>query len=72
VFSAQYVEWLAPLTPLAGVAASALTVVVLVLTHAVFSHRSALADQRDLAWLLARNAAAVALFAVVLARRVLP
>ncbi len=62
VFSAQYVEWLAPLAPLAGPVASALTVVVLVLTHAVFSHRSAIGEQRDLVWLLARNVAAVALF----------
>jgi hypothetical protein len=68
VFSAQYVEWLAPLAPLAGAATAGLTVVVLVLTHAVFSHRSALAEQRDLAYLLARNLAAVALAALLLAR----
>src|SRR5439155_4491373 len=42
VFSAQYVEWLAPLAPLGGAVAGALTVVALVLTHAVFAHRSAL------------------------------
>jgi uncharacterized membrane protein len=68
VFSAQYVEWLAPLAPLAGAAAAAVTVVVLVLTHVVFSDRSAIAEQRDLAWLVARNLAAVALCAVLLAR----
>jgi uncharacterized membrane protein len=72
VFSAQYVEWLAPLAPLAGVAASALTVVVLVLTDAVFSHRSAIGEQRDLAWLLLRNAAATGLFAALLVRRKSP
>jgi uncharacterized membrane protein len=68
VFSAQYVEWLAPLAPLGGIVAAGTTVVVLVLTHAVFSHRSALAEQRDVAVLLARNLAAVALYAVLLAR----
>ena len=62
VFSAQYVEWIAPLAPLGGVVAAALTTAALLLTHAVFSHRSALADQHDLAWLLARNAVCVALF----------
>jgi len=69
VFSAQYVEWLAPLAPLGGVVAAGMTAVVLVLTHAVFNHRSAIADQRDLALLLLRNAAAVALWATLLARR---
>ena len=68
VFSAQYVEWLAPLAPLAGVVAAGVTVVVLVLTHAVFSHRDALADQRDVGLLLARNLTVVALSAVLLAR----
>lgn len=68
VFSAQYVEWLAALTPLAGTLAAAATAVVLVLTQVVFDHRSALAEQQDVAWLVARNAAAVALFAVMLAR----
>lgn len=69
VFSAQYVEWLAPLAPLGGVVAAGMTAVVLVLTHAVFNHRSAIAEQRDLALLLLRNAAAVALWATLLARR---
>jgi uncharacterized membrane protein len=68
VFSAQYVEWLAPLAPLAGVVAAGVTVVVLVLTHAVFSHRDALADQRDVGLLLARNLTVVALSALLLAR----
>jgi len=68
VLSAQYVVWLAPLAPLGGVVAAAVTAVVLVLTHAVFSHRSAIAEQRDIVLLLARNLAAVALYAVLLAR----
>ncbi|MES1248894.1 MAG: hypothetical protein ABUS54_14600 [Actinomycetota bacterium] len=62
VFSAQYVEWLAPLAPLGGLVASAGTVIVLGLTHAVFSHRSALAEQRDVALLLVRDLSVVALF----------
>lgn len=69
VFSAQYVEWLAPLAPLGGVVASALTTVVLLLTRFVFSHRSGLANQQDLAWLLARDLAVVALFALLLFTR---
>ena len=68
VFSAQYVEWLAPLAPLGGMLAAGLTAAVLVLTHAVFSHRSAIAEQRDLAWLIARNLGVVGLYAVLLAR----
>jgi hypothetical protein len=68
VFSAQYVEWLAPLTPVGGVVAAAVTAVVLALTHAVFSHRDAIAEQRDIGLLLARNLGAVALYAVLLAR----
>jgi uncharacterized membrane protein len=67
VFSAQYVEWLAPLAPLAGAVAAALTVVVLASTHAVFSHRVALSQQRDVAWLLARNGVAVVLAVWLLA-----
>jgi uncharacterized membrane protein len=65
VFSAQYVEWLAPLAPLAGAVAGVLTVVVLALTHAVFSHRSAIADQRDVWLLVVRNLSVVALFALL-------
>jgi hypothetical protein len=68
VFSAQYVEWLAPLGPLGGAVASALTVVVLVLTHAVFSHRSALALQRDVGWVLARDLTVVALYVWLVGR----
>ena len=62
VFSAQYVEWLAPLAPLAGAIASALTVGVLALTHAVFSHRNTLAEQHDVALLVARNLLVVVLY----------
>lgn len=69
VFSAQYVEWLAPLAPLAGAVAAALTAAVLVLTHAVFSHRAALAQQHDIALLVARNLLVVVLYGwLVLAR----
>ena len=68
VFSAQYVEWLAPLAPLGGIVSAAVTGVVLVLTHVVFSHRSALAEQRDCWMLLLRNVTVVALSAVLLAR----
>jgi hypothetical protein len=56
------VEWLAPLAPLAGLVAAAGTAVVLGLTHVVFSHRSALAEQRDCWILLVRNLSVVALF----------
>jgi uncharacterized membrane protein len=69
VFSAQYVDWLVPLAPLAGLGASALTVVALVLTRLVFSHRGALAEQHDVPLLVARNLAVVALVAVLLAPR---
>jgi len=66
VFSAQYVDWLVPLAPLAGLGAAALTVVVLVLTRLVFSHRSAIADDQDVWLLFLRNLATVALFVSLL------
>jgi hypothetical protein len=69
VFSAQYVEWLAPIAPLGGAVASVLTVVVLALTHAVFSHRSAIANQHDVPLLLLRNLSVVVLFAWLSTRR---
>jgi hypothetical protein len=72
VFSAQYVDWLVPLAPLAGLGAAAVTVVVLVLTRLVFSHRTALAHDADVWLLLARNAAAVALFLTLLLRGSVP
>jgi uncharacterized membrane protein len=68
VFSAQYVEWLAPLAPLAGAVAAGITVVVLALTHAVFSHRTAIGDQHDLPLLLARDLSVVALYGWLVAR----
>lgn len=52
VFSAQYVDWLVPLVPLAGLTASAATVVVLWLTRLVFSHRSGIQAGGDAVWLL--------------------
>jgi hypothetical protein len=52
VFSAQYVDWLVPLVPLAGLAASATTVVILALTRPVFSHRSGIQAGGDAVWLL--------------------
>ena len=52
VFSAQYVDWLVPLVPLAGLAAAAATVVVLGLTRLVFSHRSGVQAGGDAVWLL--------------------
>ena len=52
VFSAQYVDWLVPLVPLAGLAASASTVVVLGLTRLVFSHRTGVQAGGDAVWLL--------------------
>jgi hypothetical protein len=69
VFSAQYVEWLAPLAPLAGTVAAVLTIVVLALTRLVFSHRSTIAEQGDLGYLLLRNLAVVALYCCLLPAR---
>jgi uncharacterized membrane protein len=69
VFSAQYVDWLVPLAPLAGLGASAVTVVVLVLTQLVFSRRGSIALDHDVGLLLARNLAVVALFVVLLVPR---
>jgi uncharacterized membrane protein len=66
VFSAQYVDWLVPLAPLAGLGASALTVLVLVLTRLVFSHRSEIANDHDVWLLFLRNLATVALFVSLL------
>jgi uncharacterized membrane protein len=69
VFSAQYVDWIVPLAPLAGLGASALTVVVLVLTRLVFSHRAQLAEQHDVPLLVVRNLAVVALYLSLLLPR---
>jgi hypothetical protein len=52
VFSAQYVDWLVPLAPLAGIGAAAGTLVVLALTRAAFSHRTGIQAGTDAVWLL--------------------
>jgi uncharacterized membrane protein len=68
VFSAQYVDWLVPLAPLAGAVASGLTVAVLALTRVVFSHRDGIHRIGDAVWLLvARDLAVLALWAGLLA-----
>jgi len=66
VFSAQYVDWLVPLVPLAGLAASAVTVVVLGLTRLVFSHRSGIQAGGDAVWLLLARDTLVVFVAVFL------
>jgi uncharacterized membrane protein len=66
VFSAQYVDWLVPLAPLAGVTASAATVVVLALTRAVFSHRAGIQAGTDAVWLLLLRDACVIVLTVFL------
>lgn len=71
VFSPQYVVWLVPLVPAAGIAASGLLLVVLLLTHAVFNHfitGGLSVDQwgRSLSWwVFARDLAVVALFGLL-------
>jgi hypothetical protein len=65
VFSAQYVEWIAPLAPLGGAVAGGMTIAALALTRAVFSHRSLLAEQRDVTLLVLRNLLVVLLYCVV-------
>jgi hypothetical protein len=72
VFSAQYVDWLVPLAPLAGFVALLGVTPVLLLTRLVFSHRAALANVTDVPLLLARNAAVVALFVTMLLRGLPP
>jgi uncharacterized membrane protein len=62
VFSAQYVEWLAPLGPVAGTTAAVLTALVLWTTRLVHSHRTTIAEQGDLGLLLVRNLLVVVLF----------
>jgi len=72
VFSAQYVDWLVPLVPLVSIGAAVGSIPALVLTRLVFSHRSQLANVRDVPLLLARNAFVVALFVALLWRGVSP
>jgi uncharacterized membrane protein len=66
VFSAQYVDWLVPLAPLAGIGASAATVVVLALTRAVFSHRTGIQAGTDAVWLLLVRDSCVLVLTVLL------
>jgi uncharacterized membrane protein len=66
VFSAQYVDWLVPLVPLAGLAASLVTVAVLALTHAVFSHRTGIQHGSDAVWVLLARDVLVVLLTVLL------
>jgi uncharacterized membrane protein len=70
VFSAQYVEWLAALVPLAGTAAAGLTAVVLWLTSIVFDHRTQIAEKHGDLWsLFARDALCVVLYLRLLLAR---
>jgi uncharacterized membrane protein len=66
VFSAQYVDWLVPLAPLAGIVASAATLVVLALTRAVFSHRTGIEAGTDAVWLLLVRDSCVLVLTVLL------
>jgi uncharacterized membrane protein len=66
VFSAQYVDWLVPLAPLAGVAVSGVTVAIFALTRAVFSHRSGIQAGSDAVWLLLMRDVCVVFLAVLL------
>ena len=66
VFSAQYVDWLVPLVPLAGLAARRATVVVLALTRLVFSHRTGIQAGGDAVWLLLARDTCVVLLTVLL------
>ena len=74
VLSPQYTAWLVPLVPAAGLAASAVLVVVLALTHAEFnrfaeSHGSIEHWGQVLSWwILVRDLALVALFAVLVVK----
>jgi uncharacterized membrane protein len=74
VLSPQYTAWLVPLVPAAGLAASAVLVVVLALTHAEFnrfaeSHGSVEHWGQVLSWwILARDVALVGLFAVLVVK----
>jgi hypothetical protein len=74
VLSPQYTAWLVPLVPAAGLAASAVLVVVLALTHAEFnrfaeSHGSVEHWGQVLSWwILVRDVALVGLFAVLVVK----
>ena len=66
VFSAQYVDWLVPLVPLAGLAAAGVTVVVLALTRLIFSHRTGIQAGGDAVWLLLSRDTCVVFLTVLL------
>ena len=66
VFSAQYVDWLVPLAPLAGIGASAATLVVLALTRSVFSHHGGIEAGTDAVWLLLVRDSCVVVLTVLL------
>jgi hypothetical protein len=74
VLSPQYTAWLVPLVPAAGLAASAVLVVVLALTHLEFnrfaeSHGSVEHWGQVLSWwILVRDVALVGLFAVLVVK----
>jgi hypothetical protein len=74
VFSPQFVEWLGSLVPAAGLVASGLVVVVLVLTRIEFQHfvtAHATIDEwaRSLTWwVFARDLVVVAIFGLLVAR----
>lgn len=69
VFSPQYVDWLVPLVPAAGVAESFLLLPALLLTRYVFDDQDAIHHTGSAAWLLlARNLCIVGLYALVVAR----
>jgi hypothetical protein len=70
VLSPQYVAWLVPLVPVAGIDAAAVLVAALVLTHVVFDRfgfHGSTAHWGDVLswWILARDLALVALFVLL-------
>ena len=69
VFSPQFVDWLAPLVPAAGAAASAIVLGVLLLTRALFDHYLGVYAGGEAVWILvARNLLVLVLLAVLVRR----
>jgi len=74
VFSPQYVAWLVPLVPAAGIEAAALAAGVLGLTHVVFDRFHAPGSGTEhykavlVWWVVARDALVVALYVLLLSR----
>jgi uncharacterized membrane protein len=69
VFSPQFVDWLAPLVPAAGAAASVVLLGVLVLTRALFDHYLGVYAGGGAVWILvARNLLVLVLLAVLVRR----